>query len=207
MARSANYLGFVAWLEGDPVLAREQSERGLAFFQTSGDGEGLAWSLLIQGAAAAYAGDLLAADTLLDESRRRSEETGYREGVAWSLNQLGVVAGRRADWVEARSLQRASLREHWQLSDLWRTASVLEALAAAENRDGQHHWAVHLLGAAVALRARLNAPIPPVERPDVDAAISRLRSVVGTAAFDAALAAGGASGLEQTVRHELVRTG
>ena len=36
VARSANYLGFVAWLEGDPVLAREQSERGLAFFQTSG---------------------------------------------------------------------------------------------------------------------------------------------------------------------------
>ena len=109
--------------------------------------------------------------------------------------------------MESRNLQRASLAEHWELGDLWRTASVLEALAATETRDGQHHWAVHLLGAAQTLRARLNAPVPPVEQPDVAAAATRLRSVVGGTAFDAALATGGASGLEQTIRHELARTG
>jgi predicted ATPase/DNA-binding SARP family transcriptional activator len=207
VARTANYLGFVAWLEGDPVVAREQSERALAFFRTSGDEEGFVWSLLIQGAAAAYAGDLPVADARLGESRRRSEVAGYREGIAWSLNQLGVVADRRGDPIEARRLLRASLREHWDLGDLWRTASVLELLAATETRDGQQHWAAHLLGAAAALRARLGVAVPPVERADLDAGGNRLRSAIGSKAFDGALAAGGMAELEQTVWHELARNG
>jgi hypothetical protein len=207
VARSANYLGFVDWLEGDPAAARAQSDRALGFFRASGDAEGFAWSLLLQGAAAAYVGNLVAADALLGESRRRSEQAGYREGVAWALNQLGLVAARRDDQVRARDRQRRSLGEHWELGDLWRTASVLEALAASEDRAGQEHWAVHLLGAAAALRARLHAPVPPVEQPDLDRSLARLHGAVGAAAFDAGLAAGGAAPLEQTVRHELARSG
>jgi tetratricopeptide (TPR) repeat protein len=206
VARAEHYLGFVALLEGDLSQAEEQGRRAQPWFRAAGDGEGFAWSLLLQGAAATYAGELDAAERLLQESLRRSERTGYREGVAWSLNQLGVVAARRGEQDRARTLQRDSLGAHWQLGDLWRTASALEALAGCESRPAHQDWATHLLGAAVTLRRRLGAPIPPVERPDVDAAAVRLQTTLGER-YAGAHAAGRADELEQTVRRELGRVG
>ncbi|MFL6063974.1 MAG: AfsR/SARP family transcriptional regulator [Friedmanniella sp.] len=200
VARSANYLGFVAWLEGDEVTARQQSERALGFYRTSGDSEGLTWSLLILGATACYAGDLERAHVLLSESRQRAEESGYREGLAWSLNQLGVLAARRGDPVTGAMLQRNSLREHWQLGDLWRTASVLEALALSDAGAERHRPALRLLAAAASLRSRLQAPLPPVERAEVVTCLQRLRSAVPADVFAAAWADGEATALDQTVR-------
>lgn len=204
VARAANYLAFVDWLAADLDEARGRSGEAMVYFRTSGDGEGFAWSLILQGASACYAGDLGGATAWLEESQRRSEQIGYREGIAWSLNQLGVVACRSDDHARARTLLRASLREHWELGDQWRTASVLEALAGTEARTGDPHWAARLLGGATELRTRLRAPIPPVERPDLEDALSRLRSALGAGALASTMAAAGVAELDHIVRAALV---
>ncbi len=84
--------------------------------------------------------------------------------MAWALNLLGVLALERGDVEPAGALLRESLREHWALGDRWRTASVLEALAAVDAGAGHAQRAARLLGAAGAVRAAIGAPVSPVER-------------------------------------------
>ncbi|WP_051552260.1 AfsR/SARP family transcriptional regulator [Nocardioides sp. URHA0020] len=207
VARSSNYLAFVAWLAGDRAEALAESVRAREFFATAEDGEGSTWSLLIQGALACYSDDLAQAAALLDESRRQAEAVSYQEGVAWSLNLLGVTAVRSGDPHTARTLLADSLRVHWELGDRWRTASVLEGLADAEGRLGDALWAGHLLGAAEALRSRIAAPVPAVERADAEAVAARLFEQVDSGRLASALAEGRRSPLERTVLHAVARVG
>jgi len=73
-----------------------------------------------------------------------------------------------------------SLRMQWELGDRWRTASLLEALGGV-CRDPR------LLGAAAALRRQLRAPVPPVERAQLDADVAEVG--IAECAIDAAIAA------------------
>ena len=84
----------------------------------------------------------------------------------------------RGDAGSASAL-KDSLRIHFELGDRWRTASLLEALGGV-NRDAR------LLGAAAALRRQLGAPVPPVERAQVEGDVAE----IGTAecALEAAIA-------------------
>jgi tetratricopeptide (TPR) repeat protein len=207
VARSSNFLGFVAWLEGDWAPALEECDQALDFFQSTGDAEGCAWSLIVQGGVACYSGDHDAAGELLTESRRLSETTGYREGVAWSLDLLGVDALRSGRPLDARGLLLGSLREHWELGDTWRTASVLEGLADAGSRTEEPLGACRLLGAAQALRGRLGAPTPMVEASALAALSARLAADVGDGRLASALAAGRRTPLEQVVSQVLTGGG
>ncbi|NAZ87925.1 ATP-binding protein, partial [Kineococcus indalonis] len=207
VARSCNYLGFVAWLDCSWEEALQECAGALEFFSSAADGEGRAWSLLVQGAVAASRGQLPAAHALLGESLQHSGSTGYREGVAWSLNLLGVVALREDDAASARDLLAESLRTHWQLGDRWRSASVLDALAAAELRAGRAPWAGHLLGAAQGLRSRLAVPVPGVERHDLAALTAALLAALGDERSADARAAGRRAPLEHTVQRALARPG
>jgi hypothetical protein len=73
----------------------------------------------------------------------------------------------RGDLQRAETFLIDSLQLNSELGDRWRSASVLEALGGLR-RDPR------LLGAASVLRARLAAPVPPVERAQVDADIAEI---------------------------------
>jgi hypothetical protein len=82
-----------------------------------------------------------------------------------------------------------------QLGDRRAVAEGLERLARAEiARDGRlagSRRAARLLGAAAALRDRLNAPRPPAHRVAHERAVAAARGALGDAAFGAAWAEGG----------------
>lgn len=84
-------------------------------------------------------------------------ELEFKEGIASALNLLGVVEQGTGNPRAARSLLERSLTVHRELGDRWREASVLEALA---HSTGQRE----LLAEAAAIRARIGAPVPAVER-------------------------------------------
>ncbi len=190
IAQSLNYLGFVAWLRGDPDRATELCALALGMSRSLGDGEGVAWSLMNLGTAALYRGEHDRADELLDETLSLSREGGYRETVAWALDGLGKIARREYRLERAAELLRESLTLHRDLGDRWRMASLLEGLAELAADLGDFARAGRLLGAADALREQLGDPVPPVERDNLDRAISDSRAGIGEDAFANEWAAG-----------------
>jgi non-specific serine/threonine protein kinase len=177
--RSLNYVAFASWLKRDFARTFELCEGTLKLFRERRDVEGVAWSLLNLAAALLYSGHLAMAEERLDECLTWSRAAGFKEGIAWSLNFLGLVFRARGD-ANAADVLKDSLRMHWELGDRWRTASLLEALGGV-CRDPR------LLGAAAALRRQLGAPVPPVERAQLDADVAEVGIV--ECALDAAIAA------------------
>jgi predicted ATPase len=159
--RSLNSIAFASWLNRDFARTFELAESTLQLFRERRDIEGVAWSLLNLAAALFYSGQLDAAAGRLDECLTWSRGAGFKEGVAWSLHLSALVLRARGEPHTATVLQE-SLRIHWELGDRWRTASLLEALGGVR-RDPR------LLGAAAALRRELATPVPPVERPQLEA--------------------------------------
>jgi predicted ATPase len=168
-ARARNYLVFAAWL-GDPAGDPRGEERAWwqhdaeAALRDLGDAEASVWSLLNRGAILHHAGDRGGAREVLGRAFAGAIAARFHEGIAWSLDLLGRASLERGEHLQARAQLAASLRVHRRLGDLWRCASVLEALAAvAETTDRPARGAVYL-GAADALRQQIGAPVPTCER-------------------------------------------
>jgi len=83
-------------------------------------------------------------------------------------------------------------------------AAWLQGQAApAARRSADFQRATRLYGTAAALRARLNAVMDEVDRPEYERNIAVLRASLGEEVFSAAWAAGGALSLEQAVEEAL----
>lgn len=86
---------------------------------------------------------------------------------------------------------------------MWRTASVLEALAATQGAQGRLESAACLLGAAEAVREAISVCVPLCERPDHEHCISVARAGLGEVAFEAAFLKGRVMPLERAVEYAL----
>ena len=80
VARSLNYVGFSAWLNGDFETARRLCRESLALFRRRGDREGTAWALLSLASVARYGGEPEEATRLAKESLLLSSAVSYKEG-------------------------------------------------------------------------------------------------------------------------------
>ncbi|WP_437515451.1 protein kinase domain-containing protein [Sorangium sp. So ce1099] len=195
-ARALGYSGFAAWLSGDTARAESACRLALAELRRAGDREGTATALLYLGCTAFYRGDLREAVRLCEESEALSRKVKFKEGIAWTSNILGLIAIERGDLRVAGRHLRASLRLHRELGDLWRSASVIEALARAAVRAGKAERGARLLGGAAALREALGTPVPPVEQPALAACVEAARAALGDAVHDAHFAEGRGAGLD-----------
>jgi predicted ATPase/DNA-binding SARP family transcriptional activator len=185
VASAHGLLGFSSWLQCDFERATTECTEGLEESRKLGDVEGTAWSLLSLGAVARYQGAGERAGALLQESRSLSEKIGFREGIAWSLEQLGLLAVGRRD-PAAAELLRQSLELHRELGDQWRTASVLEDLAALALASDTPVRAVRLLAAARATRDAIGTVVAPCEGAQHAGTLAGARAALGDDAFDTA---------------------
>ena len=189
-ARARNYLVFASWLgdeQGAPgaELAAWAQGDAEAALRALGDVEGTVWALLNRGAIAHHAGDAAAARAALEGGFAEAASSGFQEGIAWALDLTARASLARGDLLQARAQLHASLRVHRRLGDLWRCASVLDALAAVLVADGRPARGAVYLGAADALRARIGTPVPASER-----ALRVRCEADGAAAIGEAFAAG-----------------
>ncbi|XXT15626.1 protein kinase [Sorangium sp. So ce429] len=198
-AHALGYTGFAAWLSGDVARAESACRLALAELGRAGDREGTATALINLGCAAFYRGELDEAARLCEESEALSQQVKFKEGIAWTSNILGLVAIERGDLALAGRRLRASLRLHRELGDLWRSASVLEALARAAVWAGKPARGARLLGGAAALRETIGTPVPPIERPALAACLEAARSALGDAVHEARLVEGRGAGLDATM--------
>ncbi|HLH47148.1 MAG TPA: tetratricopeptide repeat protein, partial [Acidimicrobiales bacterium] len=188
VAASDDYLGFVAWLQGDAAAALDSCTRALRYFEGAGRPQEAAAALINVAVATAQAGDRAQAEHLLQRALDDARRIGYSEGVAWATHELGTI--RSIDDPSVPALLCESLTVHADLGDRWRAASVLETIAARLLGEPEPDLATRLLAASDALRRRVGAPVPPAERPPVDAALEGLRGRLGSGAFAAAWEAG-----------------
>jgi predicted ATPase/DNA-binding CsgD family transcriptional regulator len=201
VASSHNYLAFVAWLSGAYEDAEAPGLEALAEFRRAGNVRDVAVTLVSLGASALYRGESELAAERLNEALAISRRLGFQEGVAWSLNELAVLARRRrrAGAAEPEIMLRDALLVHQQLGDRWRMASVLEEIAGAVLARRDPARAARVLACAAALRERIGTPVPPAERPDLEASLARLRRQLTPAAFDSAWTEGAGLELERAV--------
>lgn len=115
----------------------------------------------------------------------------------------GQVVARQRDAAQGESLVRESLMMLAKARRRAPVAGCLEALARPAADTGRADRAARLLGAADSLRTSIGAPVPPVERAEVEATTDAARATLGAAEFAKVLAAGREMSFEQAVAYAL----
>jgi ATP/maltotriose-dependent transcriptional regulator MalT len=204
VAASLDYLGFVAWLEGDFARASAHCAQALEYFEAAGRRQETASALINLGVATRYSGDTGRATQRLTRALAMSRELGYAEGVAWALAELGAMAA--ASGADGGQMLVESLRTHVQLGDRWRIASVMETIAGTL-AGPEPTTATTLLGASDALRQDLGTPVPPAERPAVEFALAAAEQALEPALFAKSWSSGQAMRLPDAVELSCRSTG
>lgn len=165
-----------------------------ALFRELGDKWGIAECRWLQGQLSLEQGDPNTARTLFEQSLTIFKEIGNRRGTAHMLCLLGNVALVQQERARARTLYEESLKEAKAVDDPFEIACGLEGvagvIAAGEASVANILWAAQLWGAAEALREKMGAPLPAIERTAYEERVAAARSSIGKRIFAAYWAQG-----------------
>ena len=199
VGRTLHNLAAVLIVLGENTTTDALLARSLDVLKEVGNTRGEAWVLTRMGFKAYSAGDYRTAQARYRESLILRRELGQALGIADVLCALAVISMRLdrlgegvAYLIESLELSRRHGFMRRVIEALDRTAEVMVAGRAFED-------AGRLLGAALALRERLQLPMEPLDRADQDAARAAVENAVGQAAFDVAAAAGMRAVLDDNV--------
>jgi predicted ATPase/DNA-binding XRE family transcriptional regulator len=190
VARFQMELGRLAQRRGDAARAAALYEASLAWARAAGARLLTALDLAGLGELALRRGEATAATALLEESLALFADLGHARGQGQALLALGLAAWRRRDPDQAFARLRRGLALRRRLGERLGVAECLEGLATVAAGTGAPGRAARLLGAAGALREAIGAPLPPVDRPGIEAMTAAVRAALGDASFAAAWAAG-----------------
>ena len=195
-------LGRIALLTGDYVEADRLHRQAMRLAAGQSHKRGEQFAEVGLGLTARRQGRLDAAErhlrAWLDWCRRIDGDLG----AALILAGLGFVAEQRGDAERALALHQDGFAAARATGDPRALALALEGLAGAWALAGQHEHAARLLGAAVAARESVGAPLPPAERGDVDRIAAAVRAVLSEEAFAAAVKHGRTLDPDTAVRHD-----
>ena len=172
-------LALVAENEGDLERARTMNERALAIREEVGDRWAICVSQNNLGMIALLQQDFAAAEMRFRESMRLATEVGDRWIVAVGHHNLGnaTLGLGQPDLAGNEYLQ--ALQAYEDYGDLWSIALLVEDVVPLAIAKDQLVQAAELVGAADALRDRLDAPRPPTAVAVLNAAFARVRSRLG----------------------------
>ena len=197
-------LGAMAGKRGDTTAAQAYYEEALALYRELGYERGIATMLGNLGDVAEERGQVEQADRLFTESLQMLRRLGDKAGTAATLTASGALALRRRDLAGARACFTESLMLVQELGDREYAAICFEGFAAIAATN-QPERAARLWGAAEALRAAIDVPLPPGKRADFKDILAEARSRYGEPAFSQAWSEGGTLALEQTIAYALER--
>ncbi len=198
----AGRLGWLAWLSHqseDYPRALEYATQARRLSAEQGQRAGEVLASLAMAAAARWVGAFEQAEErlrwLLVTAQR--DMTGEKSPpyLAIVLIELGLLAIQRGDSTAALHWHRQGFEVARQRDSVSEMAWALTGMAAALVLDGRPRLAAQLLGAAEAARRRLQRPLSPPERTELD----RITTAVQAAEpeFDTWLAQGGELTLDQ----------
>ena len=178
-------LGVVAECEGDLELARTMNERALAVREEVGDRWATSVSQNNLGMIALLQKDFAVAQARFEASMRLASEVGDRWVVAYGHHNLGNANLGLGDLATAGGEFLQALQAYEDYSDQWSLALLVEDTVLLAIAKDELVRAVELLGAADALRTRLDAPRPPAVAATLGGALDDVRPRLGESESDA----------------------
>jgi hypothetical protein len=154
----------------------------------------------VKGRIALARGDYAGAKAHFMEVAILMDELGLRMSVLWSRAHLGMVALREGSLIEARQILIDTIRNFQVDGNMDGVIFSFEGLAGVFAAMDQAEAAAHLIGWADAARARIINPRPFLEQKDVDGSTAASKAKIGSAAYQAAYAAGQAMNLDEAVQ-------
>jgi non-specific serine/threonine protein kinase len=186
--------GWLAHRRSDSAAARAFHEASLAIRRELGDLAGMASSLNNLGVIAVAEGEFATARVFHQQCLGIQRALGNSTGAGWALLSLAEVASAEGAGEESQSLFRESLglfRESGHrraIETCLRSLGVL--ILRGRSDEAGAGRAARLLGAARALHVGLGEPSLGAYNPDVEAAFTRARQILGDAECDRAVAEG-----------------
>ena len=173
---------------GDTAEADALYARAIGIFEAVGDRWGTAQATARLGQAARRRGDAALARTRYEEACELYRRISDGRGEARMLVGLGDLADEAGDAASAESHYREALTLRHRLGDRVGTAGALERLAgiAADRPDR----AARLIGASMALRETIGAPLSAGAREELERFLASLEGAGGHEAVQGALRAG-----------------
>ncbi|WP_414686458.1 LuxR C-terminal-related transcriptional regulator [Mycobacterium sp.] len=192
---AAAVLAYAALVGGDAATASEVAEEALR--RTNARGETFTRSITPNAEAALACGDLAGA--------RRWSDEAVAAVPGWF--QVAALTVRAFVAIEENEPERAERDAHDALAvasgtqGYLRVADTLECLARLAVSEGNHPYAARLLGAAEAMRQRMENPRFPMYQADYDATVATVRDALGESDFGAAWAGGAALSTEEAIAY------
>jgi predicted ATPase/DNA-binding CsgD family transcriptional regulator len=179
-------LAVAAYMHGDSNRADEHCEEALDYFRAEGNHFWVAEVLVGLAHVAIDQGEHERAAAAYQESLELSQHLGSRPCAARAQSGLGFLARARGDPATAYRLFQESLAVWGEIDDAISIAICLEAIAGTICSLGGPFRAAHLLGAAEALRERLDYPIPRGALPTYRQTITGIQSSLSMIQFSTA---------------------
>ena len=120
------------------------------------------------------------------------------------LSELGHLTRMGGDFTRAREIYKQTITGWYELGARPAVAHQLECYAFIAIAEGQPTRASQLLGAAEALRAKVQSPMADDERVEYDQSVARLRSMLAEKDFNSLWAGGRAMSMEQAIQFALM---
>lgn len=175
--------GELAWSQGELAHARVFLEKSLEISRAIGYRWNTAYTLTYCGMVALGEGDVERAQSLCEASRELFRELGSESDVAQTNKDLARIMLCRGNYASAATLYAECLCVLEQRSYLPDVAECLEGLASGYGAMGQLATAARLLGAAEALRERIQSPLFPVRESDYLRAVAHVRTQLDEETF------------------------
>jgi predicted ATPase/DNA-binding CsgD family transcriptional regulator len=182
------WMAQLAFDDGDDDAARAWAEQVLAGVEMAGSHRNACFALRLLGGVEARQGNSDRARKLLETSLAHGREVG-RWLAAWPAVEFADLLIEQQEHNEARALLREALSTYRDAGDREGVASSLEGCARLAARVGRATQAVHLAGAAAALRVAAGTPARG-QRTTFDRRLAEARATLGPRAADAAWAEG-----------------
>lgn len=192
-------LGRLAYRQGDYAAARAFLEESLAIRRRADDRWDIGVSLLHLSCVLLDQGDHAATGTMLEEALAIARELADTTKIGECLHQLGRLAIAQREYDRAHAFLQESLAYYRATTVLHTVATCLEDLARVAVARGASVEAVHLLGAAAALRDHDATPLPPVDRPAVESVSAATRAALAAEVWEAAWEEGQRASLAEII--------
>lgn len=203
---SLHLLGQIAWDQGDLEWAAAHLEESVARLRAVGEESMAASFLTLVGLIALDRDDLERAQACCEESLAFARRVGADHPEGSALACLANVARRRGDLTSAEALGREELLIWRRLGTPLHIAGGLEGLArtaAAAGEGAQAERAARLLGAAAALRERVDVLLSPRDRVNMERAAAEARLTLGERRWAEAFGSGRALAVEEAIAEAL----
>jgi DNA-binding CsgD family transcriptional regulator/tetratricopeptide (TPR) repeat protein len=190
VAYALSNLGNAARNQGDDQRAEALLEEALVLCRELGDRHLTVYVLINLGSVARQRGDLHLAATHYEETLAQARDLENQHAVRHTLINLGCVARDQEDPAQAARFFVEAIGSCGDGEDRRAITFILEGIAGLADRLRRPERAMHLAGAAAALREAIGLPLTPLEQAEHEQRVAWARGQLGAAPFAAAWEAG-----------------